>query len=134
MILNKYSFAINSYNQALETIIICKQKNIFPIIFIKYFMINGLGSDWLKNLIKLLENKISNKKFDIYVDCKKNYGLCISLIDLKIKYLKVEANTDILSRLSQIAKKNKVLLNPKFSVMDLTNIKNLDLKIKKTIS
>lgn len=134
MILSKYSFAINSYDQALETILICKKKNIFPIIFIKYFMINGLGPDWLKNLIELLENKILDKKFDIFTDCKKNYGLCISLIDLKIKYLKVEANRDMLNKLEQIANKNKVLLNPKLSVMDLTNIKNLDLKIKEAIS
>ena len=134
MLLKKYSFAVNSYNQALEIIIICQREKFFPIIFIKYFMINGLGTNWLKNLIKLLENKISNKKFDIFVDCKKNYGLCTSLIDLKIKYLKVETNRDMIKKLEQIAKKNKVLLNPKISIMDLTNIKNLEYKIKKTIS
>ena len=40
----------------------------------------------------------------------------------------------MLNKLEQIANKNKVLLNPKLSVMDLTNIKNLDLKIKEAIS
>ena len=33
-------------------------------------------------------------------------------------------NTETLRRLNQVAKKNKVLLNPKFSVVDLSKIKD----------
>ena len=52
-----YSFAINSYNQAVNIIINCQKRKIFPIIYIKYFMINGLGPDWIKEFNNLLEHK-----------------------------------------------------------------------------
>ena len=69
----------------------------------------------------------------MYVDCKKNYGLFIDLVDQKIKYLKVEAKKETILRLRQIANKNKVLINSRFSVVDLSKIKNIDLKIDKNI-
>ena len=128
----KYSFAINSYNQAVNVIITCQKQRIFPIIYIKYFMINGLGTDWVKELNNLLEQKFSRKKFKVFVDCKKNYGLFISLVEQKIDYLKVDAEKDTFKRLNQIAKKNKVSLNPKFSVLDFSKIKNIDLKFKRS--
>ena len=37
----------------------------------------------------------------------------------------------LIKNLNQIAKKNKVLINPKFSVLDFSKIKNIDLKIRK---
>ena len=127
-----YSFAINSYNQAVNIIINCQKQKIFPIIYIKYFMINGLGTDWVKELNNLLEQKFSRKKFKVFIDCKKNYGLFISLVEQKIDYLKVDAEKETFKRLNQIAKKNKVSLNPKFSVLDFSKIKNIDLKIEKS--
>ena len=57
-----YSFAINSYNQAVNIIIHCQKRKIFPIIFIKYFMINGLGPDWIEEFNNLLKHKFSKKK------------------------------------------------------------------------
>ena len=42
-------------------------------------MINGFGSDWLKEFNILLEKRFSKKTFKMYVDCKKNYGLFINL-------------------------------------------------------
>ena len=127
-----YCFAINSYNQAVNIIINCQKRKIFPIIYIKYFMINGLGTDWVKELNNLLEQKFSRKKFKVFVDCKKNYGLFISLVEQKIDYLKVDAEKETFKRLNQIAKKNKVSLNPKFNVLDFSKIKNIDLKIEKS--
>ena len=108
-------------------------RKIFPIIFIKYFIINGLGPDWLKEFKFMLEQQYSKKTFSLYVDCKKNYGLFIDLVDQKIKYLKVEAKKETILRLRQIANKNKVLINSRFSVVDLSKIKNIDLKIDKNI-
>ena len=128
-----YSFAINSYNQAVNIIINCQKRKIFPIIYIKYFMINGLGTDWIKELNNLLEKKFSRKKFKVFVDCKKNYGLFISLVEQKIDYLKVDAEKETFKRLNQIAKKNKVSLNPKFNVLDFSKIKNIDLKINRIL-
>ena len=72
----KYCFAIISYQQAIETINACINKKILPVLFIKYFMINRLGRDWLvefNNSIK--ENKIKNKyKYKLFIDCKKITG------------------------------------------------------------
>ena len=127
-----YSFAINSYNQAVNVIITCQKFKIFPIIYIKYFMINGLGPDWIKEFNDLLKQKFSKKKFKLFVDCKKNYGLFINLVEQEIDYLKINAKKETYKRLNQIAKKNKVLLNPKFSVLDFSKIKNIDMKIKRS--
>ena len=96
-------------------------------------MINGFGSDWLKEFNILLEKRFSKKTFKMYVDCKKNYGLFINLVEQKIDYLKVDAKKETLKRLNQIAKKNKVSLNPEFSVLDLSKIKKIDIKINKIL-
>ena len=71
----KYIFAINSYDQAVNTIKICYNWKILPIIYIKYFMVNGLGPDWVEEFNNLLKKQFSVKKFKLCVDCKNNYGL-----------------------------------------------------------
>ena len=88
----KYIFGINSYYQAVQTIKYCQNKKIFPIIFIKYFILKRLGLEWVKEFKNLLDNKFSKNTFDLYIDCKKNYGLFLHLVDQKIKYLKIENN------------------------------------------
>ena len=130
---NNYCFVINSYHQAVKTIVACHNKKILPIIHIKYFIVNGFGPDWLKEFNNLIKKKFSKKKFKLFVDCKKNYGLFINLVEQKIDYLKVDAKKETLKRLNQIAKKNKVSLNPKFSILDLTKTKNIDVKINKIL-
>ena len=67
--------------------------------------------------------------FEIYVDANYNFGLAIELIDLKTHYIKLKSNQIILKKINQIAKKNKVLLNPSFRIVDLCNIKNISRKI-----
>ena len=95
-------------------------------------MISGFGPDWIKEFKNLLEKKFSKKKFKLCVDCKKNYGLFINLVEQKIDYLKVDAQKETYKKLNQIAKKNKVLINPKFSVVDFSKIRNIDLKFKRS--
>ena len=131
MKLKKPCFAVNSYNQAVEIITISKKNKIMPILFIKYYLINGLGIDWLNELINILQDKFKSKDFRTYVDAKKNYGLFISLVEQKINFISVQANQETLKRLKQIAKLNKVLINPTFSVVDLSKSKNIDVKLKK---
>ena len=97
-------------------------------------MINGFGPDWLREFNNLLQQKFTKKNFKLFVDCKKNYGLFINLVEQKIDYLKVDAKKETYQRLKQIAKKNKVSLNPNFSVLDLTSIKNIELKIKRNFN
>ena len=130
MRLKKYCFTINSYLQAVEIISISKKKNVVPILFIKYYLINGLGINWLSELKLMLENKFKPKDFKIFVDVKKNYGLFISLIEERINYIAVKGNENSIERLTQIAKLNKVVINPSFSVVDLSKSKNISLKLK----
>ena len=94
-------------------------------------MINGFGPDLIKEFNNLLEQKFSKKKFKLFVDCKKNYGLFINLVEQKIDYLKVDAEKETFKRLNQIAKNNMVSLNPRINVLDFSKIKNIDLKINK---
>ncbi len=121
-----YSYSINSFKQALEIIEIFNSKRKTPIIFIKYFIINGFGSEWISELKDLLKKR----KYKLFVDCKNNYGLFIDLVEKKTDFLKVEGNKETLIRLNQIAKKNKVSVNPNFSIVDLSKIKNIRKKIK----
>ena len=133
MPLKNNCFNINSYNQASEIISICREKNAVPVLFIKYFLINGFGIHWLQELQRLLLTQFTSKNYKIYVDSKKNYGLFIDLVENQVSYIKVNANNETLKRLKQIAKLNKVLINPKFSIVDLSKTKNLQLKIEKNI-
>ena len=133
MPLKNNCFNINSYNQASEIISICKKNNKIPILFIKYFLINGFGIHWLQELKRLLLTRFTSKNYKIYVDSNKNYGLFIDLVENQVNYIKVNANKETLKRLKQIAKLNKVLINPKISIVDLSKTKNLQLKIKKNI-
>jgi len=128
---SKKCFAINSYNQAVETIKACKNKKIFPVLYINFYIISGLGADWLKEFKNLLQKKFSKKSFSIIVDCKNHYGLFLELTELKIDYIKIKSDKNTFNKLKQIATKNKVLLNPNFSIVDLTKIVNIDLKIER---
>ena len=131
MNLKTYCFTINSFYQAIEIIKISKKNKIVPVLFIKYYLINGLGIDWLNELKNMLQDKFKSKDFQIFIETKKNYGLFIGLVEQKINYISVKANEETLKRLSQIAKLNKVVINPSFSVVDLTKSKKINLKLKK---
>ena len=126
-----YCFNINNIHQALEIILICKNYNIIPIFFIKFYIINGFGPDWITEFRNLLLKKFNKKDYKILIDCNKNYGLFINLVHQKIDFLQVNADLKTLSRLKNIAKKNKVTVNPKISVINLANIKNIKSKIQK---
>jgi len=129
---NKFiCFGINTLKQAEETIKETNKNNIKPIIFIKYYIVKGFGVDWIKSLQFLLASSFSQDSFQLYVDANTDYGLSIELISIKINYIKLRCNHKILKKINQIAKKNKVLLNPSFRIVDLSNIKNISRKISK---
>ena len=131
MKLKKNCFTINSYHQAVEVILISKKNKVIPILLINYYLINGLGVSWLSELKSMLEKKFKPKDFKILADVKKNYGLFISLVEEKINYIAVKGSEETLKRLTQIAKLNKVVINPSFSVVDLSKSKKTNLKLKK---
>ena len=129
----QYCLLINTYNQAVEILNIYKDSKIIPIFYLKYNLINKLSVDWLLELTSMLNNHFGSKKFQTYVEVKKNYGLFISLVEIKINYLEVITDKEILIKLKSIAKVNKVLINPKFSILNLTNSKNIKMKLKNLI-
>ena len=126
-----YSYAVINFKQAEEVIKASKENNIKPIIFIKNSILIGFGVDWIKALISLLAKKFPRNSFEFYVDCSRDYGFAIELIENKIDFIKLNTNTIILKKINNIAMKNKVLLNPSFNIVDLSNIKNINKKILK---
>ena len=131
MSLDKYCFTINNYFQAVEIIKISKINKIIPTLFINYYLADRLGVDWIHALCNMLQADFQSKDFKIYVDAKKNYGLCINLIEKKINYIRIQADKKTNIRLNQIAKLNKVLINPSFSIINLSNYKDRSTKLKK---
>ena len=126
----KTSFAICSYIQLQKLIESKKNKKKVLIIFIKNYLIKGFGIDWLRTFIKLINKNCREFKIKFYVDSGKDYGLSLLIIKENIDYIKLSSNKIILNKIKQIAKKNKVVLNPNFNVVDLTKIKNIQKKLK----
>ena len=122
--LKKHCFAINTYEQFEKLIRYKKNKKKLLVIYIKNYLIKGLGVNWLKVLIKLIKKNYSEYNIKFYIDAGYDYGLSILIISENIDYLKLKSSKDILNKISQIAKKNKVLLNPNFDVVEVSKIKN----------
>ena len=128
---NRYCFKFNSFIQATEIIKACKKIHKVPVLLVKYHMINGLGIDWLIEFKIMLKKKFKSSDFKIYIETKKNYGLFIGLVEQKINYINIKADKETTIRLRQIAKINKVLINPNFSIVDVSKSKHINNKLKK---
>ena len=129
-----HCYSIINFKQAETVIKLANKNKIKPIIFIKYYIVSGFGVDWIKALISLLSKSFTRNRFKLYVDCGLDNGLCISMAKKKINYIKLRSNAIILSKIKNIADKNKVLLNPSFNIVDCRNTKNINLKLKKLYS
>jgi len=126
----KNCFSIDTYLHFEKLIQHKINKRTILIIFIKSYLVTGFGVDWLKTLIKLIKKNNKDFKIRFYVDSGSDHGLSILLLRENIDYLKLKSNKIVLKKINQIAKKNKVLLNPNFNIVDVANIKNFsDLKI-----
>ena len=111
-------FSVSSLKQSLRIIKICKIKDINPIFFIDFYIIDRFGIDWLIEYRSLLKEQLKKNQFKIYVNCNKNYGLFISLVKHNFDYLKIKGDKETLFRLKDIANKNKITVNPKFNMID----------------
>ena len=118
MKLKNYCFSFTNYNHTAEIIKTCNNKNIKPVLFINNKLISDLGIEWLNSLDVMLNTQKKIKNYKLYVDVKKNYGLFISLVEKGIDYIKIETSKENISKIKEIAKLNKVLINPQFSVVD----------------
>ena len=126
----KICFAVSTLTQIESLIEIRRLKFKTSIIFVKYFLIKGFGIEWLRTLINYVKNKYKTHNIKLFVDSGYDQGLSILLTQENIDYLKLKNNKTVLKKINQIAKKNKVLLNPTFDVVDLTKIKNIQKKLK----
>ena len=118
MKLKNYCFSFTNYNHTAEIIKTCNDKNIKQVLFINNKLISDLGIEWLNSLDVMLNSQKKLKNYKLYVDVKKNYGLFISLVEKGIDYIKIETSKENISKIKEIAKLNKVLINPQFSVVD----------------
>jgi hypothetical protein len=123
-VVKKICFSINTYIQFEELIKVRNNKKKSLIIFIKNYLVKGFGLDWLRCLIELIKKNYSGQNIKFYVDAGNDHGLSILILRENIDYLKLKSNEVILDKINQIAKKNKVLLNPDFDVVDLSKLKN----------
>ena len=111
------TFAISSYNQ-FETFINKKNNKKIIILYFKNYLIKGLGVERLHTFINLIKKNYKEYNIKFYVDCGNDFGLSLQIIKENVDYLKLRSNRIILNKISQIAKKNKVVLNPNFDVVD----------------
>ena len=126
----KICFAVSTLTQIENLIELRKSKFKTSIILIKYFLIKGFGIEWLRSLINLTNKKYKMHNIKFFVDSGYDQGLSILLTYENVDYIKLKNNKIVLNKINQIAKKNKVLLNPTFDVVDLTKIKNIQKKLK----
>ena len=115
-------FSVSSLKQSLRIIKICKIKDINPIFFIDFYIIDRFGIHWLIEYRSLLKERLKKNQFKIYVNCNKNYGLFISLVKHNFDYLQIKGDKETLFRLKDIANKNKITVNPKFNMIDSEKI------------
>ena len=119
----KQSYSVTTFSEIKEIIDLKKNSKNKIIFFLNDVLVNRFGIDWLKTFIKLTDKIKFKNKVEFYVDCGKNYGLCILVIEEKVNYIKIKSNSTILKKIDQIAKKNKVLLNPNFDIVDFSKYK-----------
>ena len=117
--ITKKCYAISTHAEVEEIVKLKIDKNDILIIFIKNYLITGFGIEWLRSFIQIIRKKYNKHNIKFYVDGGTDYGLSILILEEDINYLKLRSNKVILEKINQIAKKNKVLLNPSFNVVRL---------------
>ena len=134
--MNKKSFAftINTLEEAKFVILAGKSYKIKPILYFKKYFLLGFGTEFILTFKEMLISKFGKSNFKLFVDCGPDQSLAIKMANEKIDYLKLRSNSIILSKIKNIAFKNRVLLNPSFNIVDCRNRKNINLKLKKIYS
>ena len=123
-------FTINTLEEAERIILGSKTYKIKPILHFKKYFLLGFGAEFILTFREMLISKFGKSNFKLFVDCGSDQSLAIKMANEKIDHLKLKSNSIILSKIKNIAFKNRVLLNPSFNIVDCRNIKNINLKIK----
>ena len=129
-----FAFTINTLEEAESVILASKSYKIKPILHFKKYFLLGFGPEFILTFRDMLISKFGKSNFKLFVDCGFNQSLAIRMANEKINFLKLKNNSLILSKINNIANKNRVLLNPSFNIVDCRNRKNINLKLKKIYS
>ena len=129
-----FAFTINTLEEAESVILGSKTYKIKPVLHFKKYLLLGFGAEFILTFRDMLIFKFGKSNFKLFVDCGFNQSLAIKMANEKIHYLKLKNNSLILSKINNIAYKNRVLLNPSFNIVDCRNRKNINLKLKKIYS
>ena len=129
-----FAFTINTLEEAESVILGSKTYSIKPTLYFKKYFILGFGAEFILTFRKMLISKFGQSNFKLFVDCGSDQSLAIKMANEKIDHLKLKSNSIILSKIKNIAFKNRVLLNPSFNIVDCRNRKNISLKLKKLYS
>jgi hypothetical protein len=124
-------FTIDTLEQAEKVILESKNYTLKPILHLKKYILRGFGSDFIINFKNALDSKFGNSSYKIFTDCGNDPALSINMITKDIQFIKLKGKIVILSKIENIAKKNMVVLNPTFNVVDCRNRKNIKSKLKK---
>jgi hypothetical protein len=129
-----FAFTINTLEEAESVILASKSFKIKPILYFKKYFLLGFGAEFILTFREILNTRFGKSNFKLFVDCGSDQSLAIKMANEKIDYLKLKSNSIILSKIKNIAFKNRVLLNPSFNIVDCRNRKNISLKLKKLYS
>ena len=130
----KFAFTINTLEEAESIILASQSYKIKPILYLKKYFLLGFGAEFILTFREMLISKFGKSNFKLFVDCGSDQSLAIKMANNKIDHLKLKSNSIILSKIKNIAFKNRVLLNPSFNIVDCRNRKNISLKLKKLYS
>ena len=126
-----FAFTINTPEEAESVILASKSFKIKPILYFKKYFLLGFGAEFILTFRKILISRSGKSNFKLFIDCGSDQSLAIKMANEKIDHLKLKSNSIILSKIKNIAFKNRVLLNPSFNIVDCRNRKNINLKLKK---
>ena len=129
-----FAFTINTPEEAESVILASKSYKIKPILYFKKYFLLGFGAEFILTFREMLISRFGKSNFKLFVDCGSDQSLAIKMANEKIEYLKLKSNSIILSKIKNIAFKNRVLLNPPFNIVECRNRKNINLKLKKLYS
>ena len=129
-----FAFTINTLEEAENVILGCKTYKIKPVLHFKKYFLLGFGAEFILTFREILITRFGKSNFKLFVDCGSDQSLAIKMANEKIDHLKLKSNSIILSKIKNIAFKNRVLLNPTFNIVDCRNRKNISLKLKKLYS
>ena len=126
-----FAFTINTPEEAESVILASKSYKIKPILYFKKYFLLGFGAEFILTFREILITRFGKSNFKLFVDCGSDQSLAIKMANEKIDHLKLKSNSIILSKIKNIAFKNRVLLNPSFNIVDCRNRKNINLKLQK---